>query len=160
MVPWGEASHHRGAAPIVEEDLMRDRFSMLALFLGMAIPFAGMAQEGPTQPAQNAAQSWLALIDHGQYSLSWDHAAEFFKASIAKGAWSDAVASVRSPLGALKARTLKSAIVTHNPPGAPAGEYVVIQYDTQFQNKAAAIETITPMHEKDGSWKVCGYFIR
>jgi hypothetical protein len=51
-------------------------------------------------------------------------------------------------------------MLTRNVPGAPAGEYVVIQYDTQFENAASAIETITPMHEKDGSWKVCGYYIK
>jgi hypothetical protein len=37
---------------------------------------------------------------------------------------------------------------------------VVIQFNTRFENKAAAIETVTPMHEKDGSWRVSGYFIK
>jgi hypothetical protein len=44
-------------------------------------------------------------------------------------------------------------------PGAPEGEYVVIQYETQFEHKAGAIETVTPLREKDGSWRVSGYFI-
>jgi hypothetical protein len=44
--------------------------------------------------------------------------------------------------------------------GRSDGEYVVIQFDTQFENKAAAVETIAPMHEKDGSWRVSGYFIK
>jgi hypothetical protein len=26
--------------------------------------------------------------------------------------------------------------------------------------KAGAVETITPMHEKDGSWRVAGYYMR
>jgi hypothetical protein len=29
-----------------------------------------------------------------------------------------------------------------------------------FENKKAAIETVTPMHDKDGKWKVSGYYIR
>jgi hypothetical protein len=37
---------------------------------------------------------------------------------------------------------------------------VVIQYDTVFKNKAAAVETIAPMLEKDGAWRVSGYFIK
>lgn len=139
---------------------MRTRFSLLVLPMALAIPFACMAQEGSTQPAQNAARAWLALTDSSQYAPSWDSAAEFFKASMAKATWVGAISSVRSPLGALKSRKLKSATLTRNVPGAPAGEYVVIQYDTQFENKSSAIETITPMHEKDGSWKVCGYFIK
>jgi len=45
-------------------------------------------------------------------------------------------------------------------PGAPDGKYVVIQYDTAFANKAAAIETITPMLDADNQWRVSGYYIR
>jgi Protein of unknown function (DUF4019) len=139
---------------------MRTRFSTLVLPLVFALPIACSAQEESTQSAQNAAQAWLALTDSGQYAPSWDRAAEFFKASVAKATWFGAMSSARSPLGALKSRKLKSATFTRNLPGAPAGEYVVIQYDAQFENKASAIETITPMHEKNGSWKVCGYYIK
>jgi len=139
---------------------MSFRFSALVCPLALAFPLACLAQEGSTQPAQNAAQAWLALTDSGQYAPSWDNAAEFFKASVTKATWLNAMTSARSPLGALKSRKLKSATFTRSLPGAPAGEYVVIQFDTQFQNKSTAIETITPMHEKDGSWKVSGYFIK
>ncbi|MGH7422575.1 MAG: DUF4019 domain-containing protein [Candidatus Methylomirabilales bacterium] len=45
-------------------------------------------------------------------------------------------------------------------PGAPDGHYVVIQYETSFEKKASAFETITPMREKDGKWRVAGYYIR
>ena len=135
------------------------RTGLAWLFL-LAAPLACMAREEATQPAQNAARAWLALTDGGQYDASWDQAAAFFKASITRAAWSGAVASVRSPLGPLKARKLRSATFMRQLPGAPAGEYVVIQYETQFQNRAGAIETITPMRESDGSWKVSGYFIK
>ena len=68
--------------------------------------------------------------------------------------------SARAPLGALKSRVFKTATFTRSLPGAPDGEYVVIQFDTRFENKAAAVETVTPMRQKDGSWKVSGYYIR
>ncbi len=139
---------------------MRIRFSAFVLPLALALPIVCDAQEDSTKLAQNAAQAWLALTDSNQYAPSWDNAAEFFKASVAKASWVGAMSSARSPLGALKSRKLKSATFTRNVPGAPAGEYVVIQYDTQFVNKGSAIETITPMHERDGSWKVCGYYIK
>lgn len=45
-------------------------------------------------------------------------------------------------------------------PGAPDGKYVVIQYDTSFENKKAAVETVTPMLDKDGKWRVSGYYIK
>jgi len=36
---------------------------------------------------------------------------------------------------------------------------VVIQYETAFENRTA-IETVTPVKEKDGTWRVAGYFIK
>jgi hypothetical protein len=110
--------------------------------------------------AQTAAKAWLTLTDTGKYGLSWDTAAALLKASITKPDFDKALRAARSPLGALKSRTVKSTTFTHKLPGAPDGEYVVIQYTAQFANKSSAIETITPMHEKDGSWRVSGYYIK
>jgi hypothetical protein len=45
-------------------------------------------------------------------------------------------------------------------PGAPDGEYVVIQFDTSFVNKKAAVETVTPMMDKNGVWRASGYYIK
>ena len=46
--------------------------------------------------------------------------------------------------------------------GAPGGEYVLIQFQTSFENKKAAVETVTPMMGKDGVWQVSIYnrFVR
>jgi len=57
-------------------------------------------------------------------------------------------------------RKLKSAAYAKNPPNAPEGEYVVVQYDTNFENKSGAVETVVPNLEKDGKWRVSGYFIK
>jgi len=110
--------------------------------------------------AQVAAKSWLALTDSAKYGQSWDDAASLFKDAVTKADWEKAVKGVRSPLGAMKSRKVKSVTFTRTLPGAPDGEYVVIQYESQFENKAAAIETVTPMHDKDGTWRVSGYFIK
>ena len=53
-----------------------------------------------------------------------------------------------------------SAEFTTKLPGAPDGEYVVIQYRTKFQNKADAIETVAPMRDQDGVFRVSGYYVR
>jgi hypothetical protein len=44
-------------------------------------------------------------------------------------------------------------------PGVPDGEYVVIQFSTVLEKKAAATETVTPMKGPDGHWRVSGYYI-
>ncbi len=118
------------------------------------------AQQKPEQLAQQAAESWLALVDSGKYADSWQEAAQMFKAAVSKEKWQSMVQPVRDPLGKLLSRKLKSATYTKTLPGAPDGEYVVIQYDTSFAHKESAVETITPMLDKDGKWRISGYFIK
>lgn len=110
--------------------------------------------------AQAAAEAWLALVDAGNYGKSWSDAAALFRRAIDQAGWEKAVGSVRAPLGSVLSRSLKGAKYATSLPGAPDGEYVVIQYDTSFANKRHAVETITPMKDPDGSWHVSGYFIR
>ena len=117
------------------------------------------AEEAPERAATKAASDWLALVDAGRYGASWNEAASLFKQQVTAEQWKTALTNVRQPLGALQSRKLVSARYTKSVPGAPDGEYVVIAFETVFENKKAAVETITPMKEKDGSWRVSGYFI-
>lgn len=139
---------------------MKKLVAVVALVLSLVVSSAGAGGNDAVAKAEGSATAWLALADAGKYPESWDAAASYFKAAVSRADWDKALRSVRAPLGALKARKLKSAMFTTSLPGAPDGEYVVIQYDSQFENKASAVETVTPMREKDGSWRVSGYFIR
>jgi len=132
------------------------------LFLALVLAGSGVhaADTEAVNQARKSANSWLALVDAAQYGQSWDEAATLFKSAVTKQEWMKAVQSARAPLGALKSRVFKTATFTRSLPGAPDGEYVVIQFDTRFENKAAAVETVTPMRQKDGAWKVSGYYIR
>jgi hypothetical protein len=125
-----------------------------------AIAAAAAKPANAEAEAQKAADSWLALVDNGKGGESWEQSSAVFRAAITKDAWASAIAGVRGPLGKLKSRHLESAQYMTSLPGAPDGEYVVIQYKAVFENKAAAVETITPMREQDGAWRVSGYYIR
>ena len=107
-----------------------------------------------------SAQAWLELVDGEKYVESWEDAAEYFKSAVTKENWEKTIQAVRKPLGKVVSRELKSQKYVTSLPGAPDGEYVVIQYNTTFENKKAAIETITPMLDKDDKWKVSGYYIK
>lgn len=120
----------------------------------------GRTVETPEGVAKTEAKAWLALVDQGKYGESWDAAAKLFRAAVTREKWSEAVVAVRDPLGKVVSRKLKSAQFKETLPGAPDGKYVVIQFDTSFERKKKAVETITPMQEADGSWKVSGYFIK
>jgi len=121
---------------------------------------AGLAQQPEKAAAQQAAEAWLALVDAGKYGESWDRSAAIFRGAIGKDTWASAVGGVRGPLGRVTSRKLRSADYRTSLPGAPDGKYVVIQYDTAFEHKAGGVETITPTLDKDGSWRVSGYYVR
>jgi hypothetical protein len=145
------------------EMTMKIALSCLLVFLVAGIwtqQAATQPQQKPEESAQKSAEAWLGLADSGKYAESWDEAATAFKGAVTKEQWIDAMKKVRAPLGAMQSRKLRSATYTKNLPGAPAGEYVVIQYDTSFENKSSAVETITPMLDKDGKWRVSGYYIK
>jgi hypothetical protein len=110
--------------------------------------------------ATAAAASWLAGVDAGRYPESWDEAAAVFRAAVEKGRWEQQLRAVRAPLGRLLSRQLKSAQATTALPGAPDGHYVVLQFETRYEHKQRALETVTPMRDPDGVWRVAGYFIR
>jgi hypothetical protein len=63
-------------------------------------------------------------------------------------------------LGKVESRQLKSATYTTKLPNAPAGEYGVIQYETKFDRAPGMIETVTPTQEKNGKWRMSGYFVK
>ena len=131
---------------------------ILACFLfppGLA-PAATEKESG----AVEAMQAWLKLVDEGAYTQSWAEACQYFKGMVKQDQWEQAMKGARQPLGKLLSRNLKSAEYKTSLPGAPDGEFVVIMFETSFENKKSAIETVTAMLEKDGTWKAAGYFIR
>jgi len=119
-----------------------------------------ISSDSREEAAVKAAVSWLSLVDNGDYDKSWEEAAAYFRNAIPKGQWQQTIAAVRKPLGDVIMREMDSRNAVTSLPGAPDGEYVVIQFKTSFANKKAAIETITPMLEKDGTWRVSGYYIK
>lgn len=118
------------------------------------------ADEGIEKKAVSAARDWLALIDRGKYGESWETAALFFKNAVTQEQWKQSLEGVRKPLGKVIQRKVKSKQHAKSLPGAPDGDYVIVQFETSFENKRAAIETVTPMLDKDGVWKVSGYYIK
>lgn len=117
-------------------------------------------QQKPEDLAQKSAEAWLALIDSGKYADSWTEASSAFKGAVSRDQWVGQLTSVRTPLGKLVSRKFLAAKFMNNPPSAPAGEYVVLQYNTDFENRKASVETVSFTLDKDSKWRAAGYFIK
>lgn len=133
---------------------------ILSIVLAISALPQAKASDADEAAAEKAALSWLSLVDAAKYPQSWTEAASNFKSAVKKTQWEDQVKAARKPLGNMISRTVKTKKYATSLPGAPDGEYVVIQFETKFAKKAEAVETITPQKDKDGQWRVSGYFIR
>lgn len=120
---------------------------------------AAAAQMTPEKAVAATAETWLAGIDAGNYTKSWETSSTFFQTSITQAGWSAALTKVRMPLGAVVSRELLDAKKVGMVPGAPDGEYVVMRFGTSFAAMEHTVETVTFMKEKNGTWKAVGYFI-
>lgn len=137
--------------------------ALAAAVLLIAVPdrrLAAANNPAKEKAAIAAAESWLKLVDEEKYAASWQEAAAYFKSAVSKEQLETQLKAVRKPLGKKLSRSLQNSSYATSLPGAPDGEYVVIQFNTSFENKKTAVETVTPMLDKDGKWRVSGYYIK
>lgn len=135
----------------------------LPVYCALALWVVGAAVAQAPKPedaAQAVATPWLALLDDAKYPEAWTGAAKIIQTLVPLERWNTAMAAVRLPLGKVQSRTLESAKFSTSMPGAPDGEYVTLRYATVFAHQSSAIETVTPMRETDGTWKVSGYYVK
>ena len=106
------------------------------------------------------AENFLRYVDAGDWKGSWDASGPFFRSQASAQEWTEIVEPVRKPLGKAGERRLASVQRASTLPGAPEGEYEVLQFHTEFaEMEGLAIETLVMLQGKDG-WEVSGYFIR
>jgi len=132
----------------------------LVMVCGVGNVAAHADDQAAIKQAKTAADAWLKLVDEGKYQESWNEFASVVKPRITEETWEQEASGVRKPLGAVVSRKVQSATYATSLPGAPYGQYVVILYDTSFENKKSAVENVVPMLDSDGQWRVSGYHIK
>jgi len=139
---------------------MNRQFGVLFV-LGLCLRMTAAAAEAkPETIAQGEALLWLGLVDTNKYDESWQEMSLAFKKEVSKRKWKSTVTEIRKPLGKVVSRKPKSAEYTKDLPGAPEGEYVVARFDTAFENKPAAVETVTLVRGQDLIWRVSSYSVK
>jgi Protein of unknown function (DUF4019) len=136
------------------------RYILLIVILILSFGIASAGDPEKEKAGLAAAEAWLKLVDGENYKGSWKEAAAFFKNAVTQDQWERTLEALRKPLGRTLSRQLKSKQFTTALPGAPDGEYVVIEFQTSFQKKKSANETVTPMKDPDGKWRVSGYYFK
>jgi opacity protein-like surface antigen len=151
---------------------MRERTRFIAVLAASLLVAAAGSRvakaESPEDAAQSAAESWLKVVDGGNYAGSWDHASASLKAAVKQGDWAQSLGAARGPVGALSHRRMKSRQLSEKLPPTTRtiggrvytwsgnGPHVVVVFDSAFASKAST-ETVIVAKDADGSWRVSGY---
>jgi hypothetical protein len=138
--------------------------AVMAVTCVLAWSPAWAQHEEAEQKAVEAAKALLGLVDAGRYLESWDTLAPYFRSVFFKERWDAWLVNTRTPFGIVKTRTLAWKKYSPELEGAPKGEYVVVVFKTVFERmpkgQKEQIETVVPMLQRDGSWRVAGYTIK
>jgi hypothetical protein len=142
---------------------MRKRW-VFGLILCLALAVQALAQTSENSQKEKeglaATDFWLKLVDSKQYDQSWKEASDSFRNAVSSDQWVRQLEMVRTPLGSVETRKVKAVRYTRQIPGLPDGDYVIVQYDTTFDRRSPSVETLVPMKDKDGEWRVSGYYIK
>lgn len=129
---------------------------------GQAAPEAASTASTNAKDAESfsIAQAFLAEVDAGDWAGSWTAAGGFIQSQVDVESWTATVQPVREPLGKVKSRSLAKVDKTRSLPGAPEGEYEVLQFSTEFEGSGLVKTETVIMIRTDDRFDVAGFFIR
>lgn len=136
--------------------------SALALAFAVSGPIAGAdaSSDARTEAVRSAdaereaaAREWLALVDASDWQASYDTAGRVFQEPNTVDTWRSASEQARTPLGAVVSRKAIGFQAVASPE-----EYIVVRFETDFENQDGVIESVT-LQREDGDLRVVGYFL-
>ncbi|GAA4358609.1 hypothetical protein GCM10023165_53720 [Variovorax defluvii] len=139
------------------------RFLSAALLLIGWLPFSFAQDADPSELMRGGLQA-IQMIDQNKTGELWDGATAAARKRVARADFVNQVAKARAPLGASQQRTwvaINRQVVGEGDPDL-AGQYVSIEYETRFANKANATvrELVTFQLGDDRVWRFSGYVLR
>ena len=105
-----------------------------------------------------AAAQWLAMVDAGQYDMSWNYLSLRLQLIFPKDSWVTYLKSMRAPLGNTQSRAVALQSPAENPKGLAPGLYMLILYNTTFSRQGTEQELVTLVLENN-VWRVLSYNI-
>jgi hypothetical protein len=112
--------------------------------------------EGIHVDAVRSVEEWLSLVDEQKYQETWEGLSDVFKRTITKEQWIADLESFRHPLG--KPEKRKLLYVTESSDD-DVGAYLIIQYQTSFENGGTKGEAVSVTRDDTGQRKILGYTV-
>ena len=110
--------------------------------------------------AEARAKRFIGAVDAGDWKASWDAAGPFFQSQASLDEWVSLIQPVRTPLGKAEERRLTNVQKVQTLPGAPDGDYEILQYNTKFSGSGMMSTETVILVRNEGDFDIAGYFIR
>lgn len=135
---------------------------VVALCLAGGLGLAAAQEVEPSDMVRGGLQA-VQMIDQDQVGELWDGAAPAARKRVPRADFVAMVAKAREPLGAPQQRTwvaVNRQVVNDADPDT-GGQYVSVEYETRFANKAAPVRELLSFHlDSDRTWRFSGYVLR
>ncbi len=127
----------------------------LGLLLVTAPP-ASASAENHIDEGLAVSQSWVGMIDSGDYDNSYNIASGEMHDKVKQDRWDIILKALRSPWGPLVNRQQLSHIYKPNGYEGTEGEFLIVTYQTAFK-KMDVVSEIVVLRWEDGKWRGAGY---
>lgn len=130
--------------------------SLGCLLAGSALGQSDGSYTAAKTSAQDAAESWLALVDDDDFGESWDDAASLLQNRIAREDWIAEGRTLRDSVDVHSYRARTTVQYRDSIRRAPnGGPFVLLKYHTTF--KTGRVEELIVTVREEDTWKVAGY---
>ena len=107
--------------------------------------------------ANNVALSWLNNVNHNQYENAYTLLSKEVKATVEKKRWIALINELMLEFGKLEIRTVKQKHFQSQMEGMEDGFYVVIEYDSQYENTKDHTEHLLLKQNDKAKWEIANY---
>jgi hypothetical protein len=139
---------------------MLNKFRSLLMFVFVLFTAGLYAETDALKESAEASKAWVALIDKEDYKEAWDKGSVTLKLRVNEKSWVAILEASRKPLGKVVERKVADQRTSKDPAGLPAGDYMVMIYNTDFVTKKGVAELVTLVLETDGKWRGLTYQVQ
>lgn len=142
----------------------RDNLGTLAVVLCLVIGCSSQQERAQRKAAEALAArvsgSWLTNVNKEDYASAWRSASDYFRGTITLQRWLEEMQGYRKPLGQCLDRSKPSFRHEKELDSVPDGKYIIVEYESRFEKKKKATETIVTNAGLDGHLEIYGYRVK
>ena len=107
--------------------------------------------------ANKVGLSWLNDINHTQYENAYELLSKEVKVMVEKEPWISLINELMLEFGNLESRTVTQRYFQSQMEGMEDGFYVVIEYNSQYENTKAHTESLLLKQNDKAKWEIANY---